>query len=228
MVRRKKPKKDEIEDYIKKGLERGFNINYIKDIKMENIWRDAQKTEIAHQKTCVMAPHHLLIHLSEHALRVTHSFSKLCFFSDIDEAIVFYGERLDWDRLINESREFGIDRLVYLTLYFTNEFFPAKVPDDVLVRLRPEKLRLCEKVFIRLVSNNYRFSGLSYLLHFSMNKGVAPKIRFMARTFFPPRRVIAQRCGVSQKKVGHHFYVRRMNEVVIIFARSIQKIFSTG
>ena len=204
------------------------NINYIKNTKMENIWQDAEKTMIAHQETCVMAPHHLLVHLSEHALRVTHSFSKLLFFCDIYEAIVFYRERLAWDRLIKESREFGLDRLVYFTLYFTNEIFPAGVPEDVLVRLRPARFRLCEKIFIRLVSNNCRFSGLSYLLHLSMNKGVASKIRFVARTFFPPCRVIAQRCGVAQKKVGLRFYLRRMNEVVIIFARSIQKIFNTG
>lgn len=204
------------------------NAYYIKNIKMENIWQDAEKTKIAHRETCVMAPHHLLIHLSEHALRVTHSLGKLSFFCDIYEAIVFYRERLDWDRLIKESREFGLDRFVYFVLYFTNEFFPAKVPEGVLLRLRPERLRLCEKVFIRLVSNNYRFSGLSYLLHLSMNKGVMPKVSFIARTFFPPRRVIAQRCGVLQKKVGHRFYMRRMNEVIMIFARSIQKIFSTG
>jgi hypothetical protein len=159
---------------------------------------------------------------------VTHSLGKLSFFCDIHEAIVFYQERLDWDRLIKESRKFGLDRLVYFALYFTNEFFPAKVPEGVLLKLRPERLYLYEKVFIHLVSNNYRLPGLSYLLHLSMNKGVIPKVSFIARTFFPPRRVIAQRCGVLQKKVGHRFYMCRMNEVLMIFARTIRKIFSTG
>jgi hypothetical protein len=57
--------------------------SYIGYIKMEDIWRDAVRTTIADIETWVMAPHHLLIHLSEHALRVTHSLSKLSYFCDI-------------------------------------------------------------------------------------------------------------------------------------------------
>jgi hypothetical protein len=60
-----------------------------------------------------------------------------------------------------------------------------------------------------------------------MNKGVVHKGRLIGRTFFPPRHVIAQRCGISQKDVGYRFYMRRMNEVFTIFAKSIRKLFST-
>ncbi len=203
------------------------NDSLIRNIPMAGIWHDAEKARIAGVEALVMAPHHLFIHLAEHSLRVTHSLSKLSFLCDINEAVESYCETIDWERLISESKQFNLDRLVYFPLYFAAEFLNTKIPKEVLLRLRPDRFGLNEKFFIKLVSNNHRFSGLSYLLHLSINKGVADKVRFVLRTFFPPRHVIAQRCGISQKKVGYIFYLRRINEVFMVFARGITKIFRT-
>jgi len=189
------------------------NEYYTKNIEMEDIWQDAEKTRIAHVETWVMAPHHLIIHLSEHALRVTHSLGKLSFFCDINEAINFYQQRLDWDRLIKDSFRFGLDRMVYLTLYFTSEFLAAPIPENVLLKLRPKRLRLSERIFMSSISNNNRFPGLSYLIHLSMNKGLFKKMKFLGKTFFPPRHIIAQRSYTSPSKVDSTYYLRRINEV---------------
>lgn len=189
------------------------NEYYINNIKMEDIWQDAEKTDIAHVETLVMAPHHLLIHLSEHALRVTHSLGKLSFFCDINESINFYQKRLDWDRLIKDSFKFGLDRIVYLTLYFTSGFLAAKIPGDVLLKLRPKRFSLSERIFINSISNNNRFPNLSYIVHLSMNKGLFKKMQFVGRTLFPPRQIIAQRSYTSPSKVGPTYYLQRINEV---------------
>jgi len=189
------------------------NEHYIKNIKMEDIWQDAEKTHIANVETWIMAPHHLIIHLSEHALRVTHSLGKLSFFCDINEAINFYQQRLDWDRLIKDSFKFGLDRMVYLTLYFTSEFLAAPIPENVLSKLRPKRLRLSERIFMSSISNNNRFPGSSYLIHLSMNKGLFKKMKFVGKTFFPPRHIIAQRSYTSPSKVDSTYYLRRIKEV---------------
>jgi len=189
------------------------NESYVKNIKMENIWRDAEKTNIANTETLVMAPHHLLIHLSEHALRVTHSLSKLSFLCDIDQAISFYAEEIDWDRLIDESYRFNLSRMVYLSLYFTSKFLGTPIPEDVLSKLRPKRFSLGEKIFMNRISNNKRFTGLSYLVHLSMNKGLFKKMKFVVRTFFPPRQFIAQRSYIPLSEVSWIHYLRRTNEV---------------
>lgn len=189
------------------------NESYIKHIRMEDIWQDAEKTHIANVETLAMSPHHLIIHLSEHALRVTHSLSKLSFFCDIHEVINFYKERLDWNQLIEESQKFNLNRLVYLSLYFSFNFFGTYVPEDVLLRLRPERFSLGEKIFMNSVSNNRRFSGLSYLVHLSLNKGLFRKMEFVWRTFFPPRQIIAQRSYIPQSNLSSVSYFRRINEV---------------
>ncbi|MDQ1330599.1 MAG: hypothetical protein QG578_863, partial [Thermodesulfobacteriota bacterium] len=62
------------------------NESYIGPIKIGDIWHDAVRANIAGTETLVMSPHHLVIHLAEHALRVTHSLSKLIYFCDIDRS----------------------------------------------------------------------------------------------------------------------------------------------
>lgn len=195
------------------------NEYYIRNIKIEDIWQDAEKTDIAGVETWVMAPHHLLIHLSEHAFK--HSLGRLSLFCDINEAINCYQERLDWDLLIKDSFKFGLNRMVYLALYFTSRFLGVKMPEDVLLRLRPERFSLYEKIFIKLVSNNHRFYGMGYLVHLSGNKGISEKARFVLRTLFPPRHFIARRLRISQEKVSPIFYLRRTSEVFFAFARRI-------
>ena len=197
------------------------NDSYIKDIPIENIWRDAEKTRIAQVETQVMVPHHLIIHLSEHALRVTHSLSKFCFFCDINEAIAFYQERLDWDKLLRESDKFNLSRMVYLSLYFAGKFLATRIPHDVLLKLRPKRFTLGEKLFINSISNNDRSPGLSYLVHLSMNKGLFRKMRFVWRTLFPPRQIIAQRSYIPQSRVSPMNYLRRIKEVFSHFFKMV-------
>lgn len=187
--------------------------SYIKNIKIENIWKDAEKTSVAGVETLAMAPHHLLIHLSEHSLRVTHSLSKFIFFCDINEATNSYLKRLDWDRLIKECFSFNLNRMVYISLYLTSEFLGTKIPEDVLRKLRPERFTPGEKIFLNMTSNNNRFPGLSYLVHLSMNRGMFKKIKFAARTLFPPLQVIAQRNYLPRSKVSSMDYLRRITEV---------------
>ncbi len=189
------------------------NESYIKNIIIEDIWRDAEKTKIANVETLVMAPYHLLIHLSEHALRVTHSLSRLGFFCDIDEAVNFYQERLDWDRLVKESLKFNLSQMVYINLYFASRFLETKIPEYVLLKLKPERLSLGEKIFMNFISRNNRFPGLSYIIHLSMNNGLYKKMKFLGKTLFPPAQFMAQRNYIPQSKLSYIHYIQRINEV---------------
>jgi hypothetical protein len=201
------------------------NETYIKDIKIEDIWHDAEKTKIADVETLVMAPHHLLIHLAEHALRVTHSLSKLSFFCDIGEVVSSYQERLDWERLIKESVKFNLNRMVYLSLYFTAKFLKTKIPENVLLRLQPKRLSLGEKIFMNSISNNKRFPGLSYLVHLSMNNGFLKKMNFLGRTLFPPPQIMAQRSYIPRSRFSYTHYIKRITEVLTRLAKTLSQSF---
>ncbi|RZB30197.1 MAG: hypothetical protein SRB1_02477 [Desulfobacteraceae bacterium Eth-SRB1] len=190
------------------------NESYIGHIKMDNIWQDAVKTIIADTETWVMAPHHLLIHLSEHALRVTHSLNKLSYFCDIDRAINYYGKGLDWDLLIQDTLKFNLNKMVYTTLYFSRYFIKANVPEDVLLKLKPKRFSISEKIFMRKTAENKRAPGMSYLIHLSMNKGLVKKMKFVGKTLFPPKDILAQRSYISEADMNYRYYLNRIKEVL--------------
>lgn len=190
------------------------NESYIRYIKMDNIWRYAVRTTIADTGTWVMSPHHLLIHLSEHALRVTHSLSKLSYFCDIDRAIDHYGKGLDWDLLIRDTKKFNLNKMVYTALYFSAYFINANIPEDVLLGLKPQKLSIPEKIFMRKAAQNKRTPGMSYLVHFSMNRGLAKKMRFVGRTMFPPKDILAQRSYIPEADTSYRHYMTRIREIL--------------
>jgi hypothetical protein len=200
------------------------NSELINNISMADVWRDAQKAWIEGVETLIMAPHHLLIHLAEHSLRVTHSLSKFSYLCDIHATIMHYGASLKWDRLANDTRAWKLDRLVYYPLLYAAELLHSKMPSDFLARLRPERRGICDALFSYLVSRNNRFPGLSYLLHFSMQKGLARKTQFILRTLFPPRHVIAEQSGIPLKKVTLFFYLRRITRVILGGAKAIGRV----
>lgn len=198
------------------------NESYINYVKMENIWRDAEKADIAGVETLVMAPHHLIIHLSEHALRVFHSASKFSYFCDINEAVNYYGPRLDWNKLVDESRRFHLDRMVYLSLFFSFRLIGTDVPDIVFKALKPKRSSFGENVFINSVLNNRERVGLSYAVHLAMNRGFTKKMEFVWRTFFPPRQILAQKNYCRPEKKSSIHYFRRINEVFSFFLRILR------
>jgi len=190
------------------------NESYMRQIKMEDIWRDAVRTNIANSETWVMSPHHLIIHLAEHALRVTHSLSKLSYFCDIDRSINYYMKVLDWNLLVRDTIRFNLNKMVYTTLYFSRYFIEAKIPEDVLLKLKPQRFSIPEKIFMRKTAENKRIPGMSYLIHLSMNKGLVKKLKFVGRTLFPPKDILAQRSYISGADMNYRYYINRIRDAL--------------
>ena len=76
---------------------------YSSNIDMKAVWEDAVSVEIAGTAVESMSPHHFLIHLSEHAMRVKHSASRLIYLIDVAALIKKYGNGLDWHRTVQDE-----------------------------------------------------------------------------------------------------------------------------
>ncbi|MBW2651230.1 MAG: hypothetical protein JRC66_09585, partial [Deltaproteobacteria bacterium] len=133
---------------------------------------------------------------------------------DIDRAINYYGEDLDWDLLVRDTIKFNLNKMVYTTLYFSHYFIKANVPEDVLLKLKPKRFSIPEKIFMRKAAENKRTPGLSYLIHLSMNKGLVKKLKFVGRTLFPPKDILAQRSYISEADMNYKHYLNRIREVL--------------
>ncbi|MBI5893811.1 MAG: nucleotidyltransferase family protein [Deltaproteobacteria bacterium] len=200
---------------------------YASRINMDEIWKDAVRVDIADVSVLSMSPHHFLIHLCEHAMRVTHSAAKLTYFADIAFLVnnppsppftkggIKGGFEIDWRKVIETSKNYGVDRFAYNILMLCRLNIGLDVPEWVLDRLKPEKRTIGEKLFYFLTARGKGFSGLSYFVHLGMNRGIAKKASFIFRTVFPPAWVLAKRDSYSNAdKSAAALYLYRIREIL--------------
>ena len=183
---------------------------YSKNIKMDKLFECATRVTIAKAQTLQLAPHHLLLYLAEHALK--HSFERSILLSDIDAVIKKYKGQINWPGLMEEAREFGLDRQLYYSLYFTRYFLDTDIPDDILSGLRPKKAAVFERQFLNSILNNSRNTKLCYLIYLGMIKGVINKLRFIVRTLFPPACILALTFNLNKPKItvkDYFIYMRK-------------------
>ena len=200
------------------------NYMFSSRIDMDGIWQETEKIKIADGEALSLAPNHLVIYLSEHALRMKHSLDRLILLCDISEVIEKYGNRLNWKKVIGDSFMFNLDRMVYYNLYLVKKFLGREIPSYVLKRLKPERPGYFERKFVSFISRTKRFPGLSYLLYLSLNRGLFAKGRFVFRTFFPPRQVMAQRNNISRKNLTPLHYLCHLREVLGPLPKLIRRL----
>ncbi len=162
---------------------------YTSKIDMDSIWNEAVSFNIGNTSAMTMSPHHMLIHLCEHAFR--HSFDRLILLSDIFELIRYYDKHLLWNQVIKEANRFNLIRPLYYSLYFTHKFLGAKIPRGILSSIRPVNFTFWERKFISLILNNVRGPDLSFPMYLSIQSGLTQKIRFLWNTLFPPSQDMA-------------------------------------
>ncbi len=82
----------------------------------------------------VPCPEHLLLHMAHENLR--DSFARFARVVDVDR-IVAGTPDLDWDDIVSQAREGGLQSLLALTLELGRELLGTAVPPNVLASLRP-------------------------------------------------------------------------------------------
>lgn len=192
---------------------------YSAGIDMNDIWNDAVPVDIAGAGVLSMAPHHFLIHLAEHAMRVTHSASRLVYLVDIATLIKRYGDELDWNKVLSAAKDFGIDIFLRIVLMLTDLSTRGDIPVWVLHQLKQDRRTIWERFFFSNTARGRGVSGLSYIVHFGMIRGVANKIVFLVKTLFPPAWVLAKRNpgSFNTNTTPLRLYWFRVKEVVSRF-----------
>ena len=185
---------------------------YAAKINMDKIWEDALPVNLAGVNVLAMSPHHFLLHLCEHAMRVTHSASQLVYLMDVAALISKYARVLDWQKVIDAGREWGLERFAYNLLTLCRLNIGVGAPEWVLKGLKSYRRTIGEKLFFTITARGDGFSGLSYPVHLAMNKGIAKKTAFIFRTAFPPSWVLAKR-DLSGYKKPVLLYLHRLWEI---------------
>jgi hypothetical protein len=186
---------------------------FAEQIDLNQLWEKAAMTQVADSQALMLCPEHMIIYLSEHALRIGHSFDRLILVCDIFFAIRAFENSLDWDFIVAESRRFNLSRFVYHSLSIVEHYTALGIPDDCIAKLKPPDISWGEKFFLSLQRDNRRISGSSYFVYLAMNRGVSEKIRFITRTFFPPPQILLQRRHGEGAEFSNSLYLLRIGEI---------------
>ncbi|MFC1461897.1 nucleotidyltransferase family protein [Verrucomicrobiota bacterium] len=174
-------------------------------LDMNEIWKAAKPSTDAALELC---PEHLLIHLSEHALR--HSFDRLILLRDIAEVIMKLGPEIDWERLVHDSVRFNLNYAVYYSMVFASRGTGVHVPDSAITALHSDGPGWCGRLFMKLTTSGRRSPELCNLAYLDNITSFRDKAAYVRQMLFPPRHVLAHAYGKERCEIGPAFYALRL------------------
>ena len=150
----------------------------------------------------LMAPHHLVVSLCEHALK--HSYDTLIHLTDIELA----ARGIDWPQVAETARRWRLERAVGFALVLLRDLAGIRSPG--LDAFRPLALGWEGTALIRLARRSRR-NGLSALGYLALTSGWRAKLRFVREALAPAEREAA---GFRSRTFG-----RRLGRAVATFFR---------
>jgi hypothetical protein len=198
------------------------------DIDIDGIWQRAIAVNVAGVNILAMGLEDLILHLSvhityQHRLRVG-----LRSLYDIAKVIQKFYAQIDWRKLVLISKDWGVERVVWLTLCLLDEIFSIEVPEKILRKLLPEPIdpTILEKAReILLYRGRGRARFTPDLVAFSAANGLGAKIRVILRRVFLPRHVMERLYNIDPNSFKiYKYYIVRFKELYKYYAKSVWKL----
>ncbi len=121
--------------------------NLYTEIKIRELWKNAQPAKIANTDALVLAPEDMLLHLCVHLSK--HSYNRLIWLCDISEVIGHYD--INWEHVLKNANKYRVKAYMYYGLQFASRLLGANVPEHILQKLKPNNLQT--KLFYSIHKN---------------------------------------------------------------------------
>lgn len=185
-------------------------------IRMEEVWQAAKSERYQDKEMLMLAQHHMIVYLSIHAFK--HSFNKISLFYDIQKAIEFYRDRLDWKAISKVARDWGATLPLYYSLYLTSKILKAEIPEHILNTIKPRKItKAGHRAASSISENKLGTNKLVYPLYLDMLDGSLNKIKFIFLSLFPPPKQLRQIYSVNFKYLVFRYYLKRLGNGLVRF-----------
>ncbi|MFZ0759240.1 MAG: nucleotidyltransferase family protein [Candidatus Sulfotelmatobacter sp.] len=159
---------------------------YAVDFDMEALFARAVEVAVAGRRVKTPSPEDLLLVLSVHAAK--HVWGRLIWLCDI--AQILKRNHLNWDWVQSRAREFGIERMVRVTLLLANHLLATPIPAPIEPALCADRAAqaFAEEIGAAMAAGvSYQEQQLSYFrLMMRLRERPADRLRFLARLTFTP------------------------------------------
>jgi hypothetical protein len=153
-------------------------------IAHQDLWERAVRVEGPDGVRWELCPEDLLIHLALH-FAIHHALSGLIWQLDLALLILRYGDKLDWDAVIERTGRWQVRGPVFFALREVRDRLGAAVPAWALDRLRPVGLRPTLFDWLRHRGEEHR-ERLDYLVPFLVMDRGSDVVRALASAAVPP------------------------------------------
>jgi hypothetical protein len=200
--------------------------DYSRRIDLDGIWSRAGRASLDGQSVMELSPSDAVLYLCEHAMRVSHSMSRLIWMADLAWLVDRKGDQVVWDSVEQRADQWGIGRLAAPPLKFVRDRLDAPIPDDVLSALQVGAPSIGGRIFAWCLQRSIRRPGLSYLVHIALRRNVMGKSRFVMATVCPPNTALAQHFFLSPQQMSPWWYFPRLAEIMWSAGRLLVAHFS--
>ena len=159
---------------------------YAVDFDMDGLFARAVSVSVAGRSVKTPSSEDLMLVLAMHAAK--HVWGRLIWLCDI--AQILKREKLNWDGVQLRAREFGIERIVHITLLLANRFLLTAIPAPMEQAIRTDgATQACAEEIASGVATgiSYEEQQVSYYrLMMRLRERRADRLRFLARLTFTP------------------------------------------
>lgn len=198
-------------------------------IDTDGQWGRSRPVIIAGVEAAVFCPEDLLVHLCLHA-GCCHGFEPgLRIFCDIIEIFRHHDTDMDWSLVHRLTREWGVEKSVYLTLKLAMELLGARLPEGFLEDLRPddfdERFVVLAKDLIfsrRPQTTRLPLSMVPLLAQFWGASRFWDKVALSWKRVFIPRKAMAKLYPPPSDSLRIYFYyVVRLRNLLRTYGRDV-------
>ena len=159
---------------------------YAVDYDMDGLFERAVNVEVAGRRMKTPSSEDLLLVLSVHAAK--HVWGRLIWLCDIAQLLKL--GNLDWDSMQARAREFGIERILHVTLLLVNRLLATPIPAPVEGPIRDDRAAgaFADKIAVDVGRGvTYEEQQVSYFrLMMQLRERKADRLRFLTRLTFTP------------------------------------------
>ena len=150
---------------------------------------------------------------------------KLIWWYDVAELLKHYQGKLDWDYVIQFSREHKIEGYIHRTLHLINEEFGGHVPASVLDRLESDHAPISiDHVLHAAKDLGEPPRAPSWLSDISKIPSIRDKICYVFARLFPRREYMVDHYSVSRPNLVYLYYPARIFLIVLAAPRGFFRL----
>lgn len=197
-------------------------------INSQGLWQRAIPVRIAGVDILALGAEDLLLHLCIH-LTYQHQLKKgLRALFDVAEVLRHFQGQVDWKVFTLTAREWGVERVIWLTLMMAKELLGLEIPLQVFTQLVPYDVDpvILEEAVKQLLGGKGQTDNLTPdLAQLGTTTGTFGKLRLVMSRVFLPKQTMARLFNVSPGSLAiYGCYVKRLVILIRQYGPTIRRM----